>query len=191
MPRDNRFRNFTCILYPDSAGSEDEVYRKINAYHIPAFLSPLHEGDPHSPEFEGKPHWHLMFMFPGKKAPEDVFEIFDCLKGVRPEIVQSVGGMARYLCHLDEHDKNKYSPSDVKCFAGADYTEMCTTQADLVNAMQGIISYIDYYKIMFYHQLLKQLLNDHEDYLFRMCCFSCSAPVKEYLRSKWTKQKGE
>lgn len=184
MPKDERFRNFTCIVYPDSAPKD--FIDRIDHLHVPAFLSPLHEADEES---EYKPHYHVLLLYEGKKNVDQVRQTCMEFGGVRMEIVQSIRGMARYLCHLDNPEKPKYSTQDVRSFAGADYDDVCTNESDYIVALHYVFNYIDSHRIKYYHELINSLYDEQETFLLKICCFSCISVVKEYLRSKLLKSK--
>lgn len=181
---DERFRNFSCIVYPDSA--PENFMELIDRLHIPAFVSPLHEPDEES---DFKPHYHVVLMNEGKKNVEQFRKICMSFGGVRMEVVNSIRGMARYLCHLDNPEKTQYATCDVKSFGGADYDDMCASEADYLQALRYVFNYIDRNHIMYYHQLLNSLYDEDETFLLKICCFSCIGVVKEYLRSKQLKNK--
>lgn len=184
--QDERFRNFTCIVYPESA--PEDFIERIDNLHVPAFLSPLHDKDTDGQKLK-KPHYHVILMYEGKKNVEQVRKICLDFGGVVMEVVQSIRGAARYLCHLDNPEKHRYSTCDVRCFAGADYDDICTSQADYLQALDYVFRYIDSHKIKYYHQLLNSLFGDQETFLLKICCFSCIGVVKEYLRSKQIKER--
>lgn len=141
-----RFRNFTTIVYPDSA-PEDWIAR-LDEYCVPYIISPLHDRDKNmvgnTPK---KPHYHVMIMFDNVKSLEQVKEIFTDINAVGGEIVQSPRGTARYLCHLDNPEKARYSVTDVRCGFGADYDSLCTLNSDLrttTRLMQDVIRQHDF-----------------------------------------------
>ena len=70
---DTRKRNFVTIIYPESA--PENFKEIIGDWHIPAFLSPLHDKDVNPDGEKKKPHYHLMLMFRGKKSLDQVKEI--------------------------------------------------------------------------------------------------------------------
>lgn len=126
--RDDRVRNFATIIYPESA---PENFKEIIAdWHIPAFLSPLHDKDVNPDGEIKKAHYHLMLMFQGPKSDEYVKKYFDEVSGVGIKRIASVVGMARYLVHMDNPEKYQYNRNDVSSFAGADYEELVTKSAD-------------------------------------------------------------
>ena len=117
-----RYRNFATVVYPESA---PENWKDIfSSFKIPSFISPLHDCDKNLNDEPKKPHYHVMIMFEGKKSFEQVQEIFDQIGGVGCELVNSVRGYSRYLCHLDNPEKYQYNVEDVVSFGGADYFAM-------------------------------------------------------------------
>lgn len=184
---EQRFRNFSCILYEDSVVSD--FVRIIDSWHVPCFLSPYHCLDKAEDGSTKKPHWHLLYMSEGKKSVDQMRALFSSIGGVGLEVVQSIRGAARYLCHIDNPEKAQYSSALVKCFAGADYSDIITSEADRAEALKKIIAYVDDHNIKYYHQLLNSLIADGEKDLYRLSCFSCNAPVNQYIRSKAEKLK--
>lgn len=133
---DERFRNYATVIYPESA---PEDFKQIIAdWHVPAFLSPLHDKDINPTGEAKKAHYHLLVMFAGKKTKESVKNLFDMVNGVGCEKVLSTDGYARYLCHLDNPEKCQYSRNDVAAFAGADYERMIERSADEDGAIKEL-----------------------------------------------------
>lgn len=133
---DERFRNYATVIYPESA---PEDFKEIIAdWHVPAFLSPLHDKDINPDGEAKKAHYHLLVMFAGKKTKESVENLFDMVNGVGCQKVLSTDGYARYLCHLDNPEKCQYSRNDVTAFAGADYERMIERSADEDGAIKEL-----------------------------------------------------
>lgn len=144
------------MVYPESAPVDWEAI--LRGKHIPAFISPLHDQDffDKGPE-KGKPkkpHYHVMIMFEGKKTKDQALAIFDEIGGVGCEVVESIRGYARYLCHLDEDGlKPLYSVSDVKELSGANYSKVCDLQ-DRIRIMNEIMDWCDQEKTVTFSQLM-------------------------------------
>lgn len=177
--QNERFRNFTTILYPESA--DIIVFDNL---HIPGFLSPLHDRDIDQEGCFKKPHYHLLIMFEGKKSIDQVRKLVQSFGGVGLEVVQSIRGAARYLCHLDNPEKAQYSSSMVRAFGGADYNDVIISEADRVKAFEHIEKYIIYNNILYYPDLLRSLQKDGEKDLYRYCLFGLIYPVTQYLKSR-------
>lgn len=188
MPNEQRFRNFSCILYTDSAAPG--FISAIDSLHVPAFLSPLHDGDIAEDGTPKKPHYHLLVMFEGKKSVDQVRKLFmETFGGVGLEVCQSIRGSARYLCHLDNPEKAQYSSVNVKCFGGADYTEVIMSEADRVVAYKSIVKIIDDNNLYYFHQLIKFLQATDDNLLLRQALFGCNAAVNQYLNGKREQRK--
>ena len=113
-----RFRNFACTVYPDSA--PDNWVDILADTHVPAFISPLHAFDVNPDGQLKKSHWHVLVMFEGVKSKDQWLEFRASFSGVGCEIVQSVRGYARYLCHMDNPEKYQYNPVEVQALSGAE-----------------------------------------------------------------------
>ena len=136
MMADNRKRNFATIVYQESA--PDDWMSILSDLHVPAFVSPLHDRDTKDDGTLKKPHWHVILMFEGKKSPDDVRLYCEKFGGVGLEVISSLRGHVRYLCHLDDPDKFIYPVEDVRCFCGADfyvYSNLPSKKYDYIGEM--------------------------------------------------------
>lgn len=177
-------RNFATVVYPESAPSNwIELLRETK---VAAFVSPLHDKDITAVGEVKKSHYHVMIMFDNTKTVEQAQEIFSLIGGVGCEIVKSVRGYARYLCHLDDPDKVQYDTSQVRCLSFADYTAMIDLPVDRYRIIRDILSFCEDNHIVSYYQLVNICFDTHEDW-FRVLCDSGTYIIKEYLKSKvWT-----
>lgn len=182
-----RTRNFATVVYPESA---PENWQDILAdQFIPAFISPLHDSDTNPTGEPKKPHYHVMLMYDGVKNIEQAREVFEKIGGVGCEIVQSIRGYSRYLCHLDNPEKAQYKQDDVRSLCGADYPATIGLAIDRYKAIGEMIDYCDENRIVSYSELLKYCRMERFDW-FRILCDSGTMVMKEYLKSKtWTEEK--
>lgn len=181
---EKRNRNFATIVYPDSA--PENWLDFLDGYHVASFVSPLHAFDVNANGEIKKAHYHVLVMFEGVKSTSQVKEFFSTFGGVGCEVVNSIRGMARYLCHLDNPEKYQYNPVEVKSFGGADYAglvELETDRVKLIADMQewckanGCVSLSDLYD---YSRIYNY------DW-FRALATHCNNVMSAYLRSlKWT-----
>lgn len=182
---DNRYRNFTAIVYPDSAVENWKTL--LGEMCIPCFISPLHDKDINFLTGEPKkPHYHLILCFEGKKSIKQAQEIFDSLKAVYSEkemVVQSIRGAARYLCHLDNPEKAQYSEEDVIAFAGADYPSTIGLVTDKYRVIGEMIDFCENNNVLSYAELLMWSRENKFEW-FRVLCDSGTYVIKEYLKSK-------
>lgn len=186
--RDGRARNFATVVYPDSA-PEDWV-RILERHCVPAFISPLHDQDFNPTGEVKKPHYHVMVMFDGKKSLSQVEEIFSSICGVGCEVVKSLRGYARYLCHLDNPEKAKYEPSNVRCIA-SDYIGTIGLAIDKYTALGEMQDFCDRYNVVSFYALARYARHNRPDW-HRILCDCGSVYMREYLTSrKWSVDQNE
>lgn len=181
---EKRTRNFATVVYPESAPKN--WMDILNDYHVAAFVSPLHEFDANANGEIKKSHYHVMVMYDNVKTQSQAKDFFMTIGGVGCEVVNSIRGMARYLCHLDNPEKYQYNCAEVKSFGGADYAgvvELETDRVKLIADMQewcraeGCVSLSELYD---YSRI-------HNYDWFRALATHCNNVMAAYLKSlKWT-----
>lgn len=177
----SRYRNFATVVYPDSA--PDNWQDILSEQCIPCFVSPLHEFDVNPDGEVKKAHFHVLFAYDGKKSLSQVQQVVDLIGGVGCEVVQSLRGYARYLCHLDNPEKHQYSVDDVLSFGGADYHSTIGLPTDKYKAIREMIEYCDKHGLLSYADLLLYASVERYDW-FRILCDSGTVVMKEYLKSR-------
>lgn len=175
-----RTRNYATVVYPESA-PEDWLTRLGN-YFVPCFVSPLHDLDINPYGEPKKPHYHVMIMYDSVKTIEQAREIIEDIGGVGVEIVNSVRGYARYLCHLDNPEKIQYDKGFVQSFYGADYDETIGLALDRYIAIREMINWCRDNGVFSYSQLFRYAMDNRADW-FRVLCDNGTVVVKEYLKS--------
>lgn len=179
-----RTRNFATVVYPESA--PENWFDILTEQFVPAFVSPLHDLDVNPTGEQKKEHYHVLVMYDSVKTVEQALELFGKIGGVGCEVVQSIRGYARYLCHLDNPDKHQYLPEAVRCLCGADYADVIDLISDKYNAIREIIEFCELHDVMSYSQLLKYCSRNRPDW-FRVLCNSATLVISEYLKSRsWT-----
>lgn len=182
---DSRVRNFATVVYPESA--PDNWQEILSRHCVPAFISPLHDKDVNPTGEPKKPHYHVVLMFEGKKSIAQVTEIFDTINGVGCEVVKSLRGYARYLCHLDNPEKAQYEPSDVRCIA-SDYIGTIGLAIDKYVAIGEMQDFCDKYNVVSFFALARYARSNRPDW-HRILCDSGSVYMREYLKSRlWSVQ---
>lgn len=177
---EKRTRNFVTVVYPDSA--PDNWLNIIADLKIPCFISPLHDKDINPNGEPKKPHWHIMLMFEGVKTVSQVRDIVVTFGGVGLEVVNSLRGYARYLCHLDNPEKYQYSIDSVTMYGGADYFNIIGLASDKYKAVAEMIDYIKENQILHFADLLEYAAIHRNDW-FKLLCDNCAYIVKEYIFS--------
>lgn len=176
-----RTRNYATVVYPESA--PENWQETLSEMCIPCFISPLHDKDINPDGETKKPHFHVMLMYDSVKTLEQAVEVFSQIGGVGHEIIQSIRGYARYLCHLDNPEKAQYSPEDVTAYGGADYITTIGLVTDKYKAIGEIIDFCEENDIFNYAQLLVWCRANRFDW-FRVLCDNGTFVVKEYLKSR-------
>lgn len=176
-----RTRNYASIIYLDSA---PENWRDIlNAECVPMFISPFHDQDTNPTGEPKKPHYHILICFDSVKTVEQAKEIFEKVNAVGCEVVKSLRGYARYLCHLDNPEKVQYPIEDVISMFGADYPSVIGLALDKYKAVSEMIEFIDYHGVMSYAKLLNYARKYRFDW-FRLLCDNSSYVIQAYLKSR-------
>lgn len=176
-----RTRNFATVVYPESA--PDNWQSILADFCVPSFISPLHDRDVNPDGEFKKPHYHVMLCFDGVKTFEQGKQILDAIGGVGNEVIQSVRGYARYLCHLDNPEKTQYSIDDVRCLSGSDYFAAINLPTDKYKAIKEMMFFCDEHDIKSYARLLMYASDERYDW-FRVLCDSATVVIKEYLKSR-------
>ena len=176
-----RTRNYAAVVYPESA---PENWQDIlTEQFVPAFISPLHDKDINPGGEVKKAHYHVMIMFDGVKTLEQAKSIFTLIGGVGFEVIQSIRGYARYLCHLDNPEKVQYSVDDVKSFCGADYTATIGLATDKYKALGEMQDFCENYNVVSFY-LLSKYARTHRTDWYRILCDCGAVYMREYLKSK-------
>lgn len=177
---ERRTRNFATVIYPDSA--PDNWLDIIGELKIPCFISPLHDKDINPDGENKKPHWHIMLMFEGVKTETQVREVISTFGGVGLEIVNSLRGYARYLCHLDNPEKHQYNVDDVTMYGGADYFNVIGLASDKYKGIREMIDFVKENRILHFADLL-EYSSIHRNDWFKLLCDNSAYIMKEYLYS--------
>lgn len=184
-----RTRNFATVVYPESAPEDWKVI--LGESCIPCFISPLHDQDVNPGGEPKKEHYHVMLMFDSVKTPAQAEEVFQSIGGVGCEIVQSIRGYARYLCHLDNPEKHQYSPEDVTTYGGADYHGVIGLAIDRYKAIIEMTAFIREQCITSYAELFDWCAVHRNDWM-RVLCDNGTYVIREYLKSiTWELQEQE
>lgn len=175
-----RTRNYYSVVYPESA--PDGWLEILQSQFIPAFISPLHDSDINDDKTPKKAHYHVLLMFDSVKTKEQAKAVFEQIGGVGCDVVQSVRGYARYLCHLDNPEKHQYDIRDVKCLGGADYQSIINLVTDKYKAIREMIAYCKSNGVYEFCDLFEYSAENREDW-FRILCDSGAYVIKTFLTS--------
>ena len=181
-------RGYALVIYPESLPTD--YIERINNLHMQCLLSPLHDKDTNPNGEPKKPHYHLMLLFDGPQTEKRAKEVFQEVTGAEVPYVEqlnSIPGMARYLCHLDNPEKYQYSKAEVQEFGGARYLELIEKVADNMEILSRIFDIIEDEDIFSYRKLI-QILKNQPD-LFRIATQSNTLAISTYLRARqWDRE---
>lgn len=204
--KNSRTRNYATVIYPskeyldsigsdydgtDGYGSSPDNWQEIIAdMHVPAMISPLHQD--YNPDGKmKKPHFHVFFMFDGvKEWDTQVKPLFESFGGVGRENVNSARGYARYLCHLDNPEKEQYKPEDVVCYGGADYRAVIHLPTDDTKILMEVFAYIKANQVYSLAEFIDICSVNNQDW-FNIVVMSKAYIVDKYIKSlNWEAQSG-
>ena len=167
-----RKRDFAFLLYPESVNSKWKQI--LSDLKVPVFWI-LHDKDTIVDEETGKtilkkPHYHVMLMFENPRFETTAQNIcIQCGGNGHLESITSKRGYARYLTHIDDSEKYRYSSNDVVCLGGADYNAISMSLTDIKNVEDNIlIDVINYCKmsnIIAYCQLIDYCIEEKREWL--------------------------
>lgn len=183
-----RTRNYATVVYPESA--PENWQELLVQQFVPAFISPLHDKDENPGGELKKPHHHVMIMFDGVKTVEQAQEVFTAIGGVGCEVVKSIRGYARYLCHLDNPEKVQYKEDEVRCLCGADYFDVINLSVDRRIALTEMQQFCRRYKVTSFSLLADFAMDYRPDWL-RVLQDCGSIYFMTYLKAlNWTSSSG-
>lgn len=179
-----RTRNYATVVYPESA---PENWQDILASQlVPSFISPLHDKDINPTGEPKKAHYHVVLMFEGVKTVDQARALVEQFGGVGCEVINSLRGYARYLCHLDNPEKAQYKADDVKAFCGADYIGTIGLAIDKYKAIDEMMQFCEDMNINSFY-LLSKYASVHRSDWARVLKDSGTVFMREYLKSrKWS-----
>jgi hypothetical protein len=183
-PKDERTRNWTLIVYPDSAPENwREVIEKL---HCPSFISPLHDKDILPTGEPKKPHWHVVLCFKGKKSIRQIQAISDQLSGVHIDwehcAVGDLSGMVRYLVHFDDPNKAQYSIDEIESCGGADVLTHFSQASDVDEAVGEMMDWLNEQGITSFAALSRYARQNRPDW-FRVLTSKRTVFIAQYCKS--------
>lgn len=180
MADSKRTRNYATVIYADSAPAN---WREIiESWHVPCFVSPYHDHDINPNGEPKKPHWHVQLLFDNVKTAQQAIDLFDQINGVGCEVINSARAYARYLCHLDNPDKYRYSPSDVIQLGGADYFSVIESCSDQIAAISMIEDICEDRCIYTYSELCRVLRREYPE-LYRVMVLGFTVHMTNFVKS--------
>lgn len=149
--------------------------------HVPAVVSPLHAFDLNPDGTIKKPHYHVMILFDGVKTQKQADEIFDKIHGVGREEIGSTRGYARYMLHMDNPEKFRYTEKPL-CMCGVDFNAIVHLPTDDIGILRDMLCYIRTNHIVSFAQFMDICMVSNEDWFAALATRSAYI-VKEYIKS--------
>lgn len=185
--RDDRTRNWTCVIYPTEGNPPAPSNWRdiIDAYHIAWAESPLHEYDVDPTGEVKRPHIHILLCYEGKKSYEQVKELTDQLNAPRPEKCASAKGLVRYFAHLDNPDKHQYSTADIIGHGGLDVAEyLKPTSSSRYQLIRDMMDYVVEQDITEMEDLLTYAAHERFDDWFPLLCDNSAYVMGAFIKSR-------
>lgn len=174
------FRNYKCIVYPESYGGGD-FFERLDSLGIPILVSPLHNKDFRMVDGVPrpvKPHFHLLIQLTAKQKYSEVLSWMQPFGVHYLMRVKDIRRDERYWCHLDSKGKAQYDVNDLVCiggyvckYLGERYEFSALQQINQIIIEEGIVDYADLYFLLVnnYPELVTYLIRftAHFNNLFR------------------------
>lgn len=183
--KDSRTRNWTFVVYPESA--PENWIECLKALCVPFVVSPLHDMDL---EKDGsgalkKAHWHVLILFKGKKSYNQVKTITEAINATTPQICHDATGLVRYFAHLDNPDKYQYSTSDIQGFCGADPSEyLKPTSGERHQIINEMMQFVRDNHVIEFQDLCDYARENKFDTWFSCLCDNSTIVMERYVRSQ-------
>ncbi len=178
-----KVRAIAGILYEESAPTNWKEL--ISDLHVMALVSPKHDKDVTAEGKHKKDHYHVMLIFDGPKEVNSASKLLQDIGCIEyTQSIHSVTSYARYLCHMDDHDKQPYNPKDVLVFGGADYDLLCQRSLDKDSAVAEMEDYIDIHHVYSFRRFA-QYCRRNQPTWHRHLTTDCGWYIKEYIKSAW------
>lgn len=161
-----RARAWTAIVYPESAA--EGWMNTLRDMLVECLVSPIHDKDVLPGGEAKKAHFHVVLSFKNPTTFEKAREVFEAIGAVVPPEnecrVKDFRQMARYLCHLDQPDKHRYSMEDVVSIGAIDYKRLIMSAADEDEMLDEIFEAMDTYYLDSFPKVVRFTKNEHPEW---------------------------
>lgn len=180
--KDSRTRNWTVVLYPESAPSNWKDL--LDDMHIEWVQSPLHDKDINANGELKKAHWHILLMFGGVKAYEQIVELIEPLNCPSPQKCHNARAMVRYMAHLDNPEKAQYDISEIRGYGGVDIAEMLRpSSSERYTMIRDMMEFVKAHNIIEFQDLMDFAMIEHFDDWFPLLCDNSAIVMINYIKS--------
>lgn len=181
--RVGRTRNWTCVVYPESAPSN---WRDIiDDLHLEWVESPLHDKDIDADGKSKKPHWHIILLYDSVKTFEQVKDLTDKLSAPVPQKCGGVKGLVRYMAHLDNPEKAQYSVGDIVAHGGVDIASLLKpSSSERYSLIAEMMDFVQEQNILEMEDLLVYARHNRFDDWFPLLCDNSAYIMGAFLKSR-------
>lgn len=134
MAENTKKRNWTFVLYPESAPADWQEIIKISG--LMAAISPLHDKDVNPTGEAKKAHHHILLVYSGPTTYNSVAKFTASLNATIPQPLESVRGMYRYFSHKDNPEKYQYDEADIRALNGFNIADLVELSRSEVNEIK-------------------------------------------------------
>lgn len=134
MAENTKKRNWTFVLYPESAPADWQEIIKISG--LMAAISPLHDKDVNPTGEAKKAHHHILLVYSGPTTYNSVAKFTASLNATIPQPLESVRGMYRYFSHKDNPEKYQYDEADIRTLNGFNIADLVELSRSEVNEIK-------------------------------------------------------
>ncbi len=181
--KETRTRNWTIVVYPDSA--PDNWRDIIDSWHIEWVESPLHDKDVNGDGEPKKPHWHILLMFSSVKSYDQVLGLCQEVNCPIPKQVHNTKALVRYMAHLDNPDKAQYVLSDIVSHGGVDVSDLIKpSSSERYTYIREMQAWCNENDITEFCELFDYAASYRFDDWFPLLCDSCCFVMQTFLKSK-------
>lgn len=180
--QDNRARNWTFIIYEDSA--PDNWHNILDDNHMQWIESPWHDKDINADGTPKKKHKHVALCFDGKKSFEQIKAITDSVNSPIPKRVQDLKGLVRYMAHLDNPEKVQYDIGGIIGHGGSDVANLLRpTSSQRYEIIRDMIAYVKQNGVTEFQDLMDYAAAEHFDDWFPLLCDNSAFVLGQYIKS--------
>lgn len=159
MAENIKKRNWTFVLYPESAPADWQEQLKISG--LMTAISPLHDKDVNPTGEKKKAHYHILLVYSGPTTYNAVSKFTASLNATVPQALESVRGMYRYFSHKDNPEKYQYDEADIVSLNGFNIADLVELSRSEVNEIKTkILKLIRDISITEYSGLIDFLLDN-------------------------------
>lgn len=166
-----------------------DAMERIQDLGYEALVSPLHDKDVLDDGTAKKAHYHVFFLFPGKKTSDQCQDIADYISGQLDYswlYVPDRAVHARYLCHLDSPKKHRYPIIDLLQINGASISRFLNDGSETdysLEVLDDILDWVSSNKVCYYHILIDFCRSENRKSWLQALMKNLSPVVLNYMKS--------